>query len=391
MTDPVISFFISGRDTQMYPHSELWSLPLQGEGAGAPDNYMPPSLRPVLVGDFLEASRSFLGQDHFHGLYYGIFQLSDLPHDQILITDIDISLEKHGAFYHPLKISVTLSNGSTCRFVVNGAVSNPGIQLIESEFNLICRLNQTVSHSFLPRVFMQEIIETPKGNIGFFLGEWFENYHEFHITDTPDGQKVGLWLETGDILPIDDMDAVTIYRSAAKILTHYYSLDTWEQIYPWHHAAGDFVVKPLDNGFDVKLITVRGYAALIEIEGDSFPGNEMMVAGLLHFFLNLTLRMRLDKMDGTGKNIWLSDLFIFGAVDGFLEALDEKSSQAGIPDLKYSFLSFSSGLDQDQLHQILLNILDSYNRSSSEIFLLRDHLMAHCQILHDYLKNKAAK
>jgi hypothetical protein len=51
-------------------------------------------------------------------------------------------------------------------------------------------------------------------------------------------------------------------RRGIFLLTAYYNIDTGEQIFPWHHAAGDFVVTPLAEGFPVKLIAVRGYAIL---------------------------------------------------------------------------------------------------------------------------------
>ena len=65
--------------------------------------------------------------------------------------------------------------------------------------------------------------------------------------------------------------SIEVYRQAAFILTLYYDVETFEQIFPWHHAAGDFVVKADEGAVDVRLVTARQYAPMIEPNDDMPP------------------------------------------------------------------------------------------------------------------------
>ena len=49
-----------------------------------------------------------------------------------------------------------------------------------------------------------------------------------------------------------------LLRQAAMILTACYDPVTTEQIFPWHHAAGDFVIRCDKDTLSVRLITARG-------------------------------------------------------------------------------------------------------------------------------------
>ena len=94
-----------------------------------------------------------------------------------------------------------------------------------------------------------------------FLGEWFEGYNEFHISLDPadEKHKIIVWdHEHGNYFLSTDQTKA-LYRQAAKILTCYYNVETFEQISSWHHAAGDFVLKCQNDEIDLKLITVRQY------------------------------------------------------------------------------------------------------------------------------------
>ncbi|MCP4023727.1 MAG: hypothetical protein GY729_17920, partial [Desulfobacteraceae bacterium] len=170
-------------------------------------------------------------------------------------------LEKHGAFYHPIRLCVQLNELTPIYFVLNGAVSKPGLSLMEDEYGLLTKLSQKFSFQFIPQVYATGSVSMDDHAFGFFLGEWFKGYNEFHITDDAKEKKIVIWGSDGKhtYLPLDK--ASTIYEKIATILTGYYDIVTFEQIFPWHHAAGDFIVKKLNSGFDVKMVTIRGYSS----------------------------------------------------------------------------------------------------------------------------------
>ena len=53
---------------------------------------------------------------------------------------------------------------------------------------------------------------------------------------------------------------------------------------------------------------------------------QALLDALLVFFLNLTIRMRLDRQDGIGEIVWADDIAIKGTLQGFLEGLALKST-----------------------------------------------------------------
>jgi len=89
-----------------------------------------------------------------------------------------------------------------------------------------------------------------------------------------------------------------IYHQASSILTCFYDVETFEEIFPWHHAAGDFVARRANGEMDLKLVAARQYAARVGFPEDS-PQDRIMA--LVMFLTNLTVRMRLDRIDGVGK------------------------------------------------------------------------------------------
>ena len=136
------------------------------------------------------------------------------PFEQI--RQVDIFLEKHGIFYHPARVEVTLKNGYNSHvrppdttkseglgsskhedfhtkqhFVLNTAISPQGLALIHREYALLQQLGAPSHHrngvgqKFLPRVFGAKSHFCRGMEIAFLLGEWFEGFHEFHLTDSP--------------------------------------------------------------------------------------------------------------------------------------------------------------------------------------------------------------
>lgn len=301
------------------------------------------------------------------------------------IIRIDLILEKHGAFYHPVRARIRTAGGQSINLGVIGAVSAPGRSLLESESALISQLSQGCSDNYLPVIFASDTVHTPMGPVSFFLSQWFDNYLEFHVTHSTGKKTIGLWEPDGTIRHISFDQARDIFRKAAFILTHFYNPITMEQIFPWHHAAGDFITKPLKTGFDVKLISVRGYSSMLEIDPEMMPDEQRILTGLLHFLLNLTLRIRLDRTDGTQEPDWLPDSVVKAAIDGFIEGLALKEKKKGLEGIQSGFLSFIARLTQDQIEAVTRTIVKSYSDQIEETGLIVKNFSSHCRSIHTFL------
>jgi hypothetical protein len=161
------------------------------------------------------------------------------------------------------------------------------------------------------------------------LGEWFDGYHEFHLTRTADGGRgVILWDGEGGNRLLSPSQVVSVYRQAAHILTSYLDLEGFEAIGGWHHAAGDFVVRDGPGAIDVRLVTVREYRPLF---GSPPPDLEGLLNACLVFLLQISLRTRLDRLDGTGDMAWSGPEAVGATVEGVLAALAEKPFPEGLP------------------------------------------------------------
>ena len=173
-------------------------------------------------------------------------------------------------------------------------------------------------------------VDLKKGIIGFFLAEWFDKYEEFHVVRDNNKNKTGLLNKDGSFSLISDSESFALYEKASEILTLYYDITSLKQIFPWHHAAGDFVVRIDKNKLDVRLITVRGYGTLMELDDNNF------MLGLFSFFLNLSLRMRIDRNMGTKEYVFLDEIIVQASVNGFIKGLkknlknNQKQNKLGI-------------------------------------------------------------
>lgn len=421
---PSFLFFIPGEDGHISPDHDLWYLPLSGNSSGFlnTQNTEPSSgeglTSGLTIGEYFTAARIFLENDHL--LDRALSSMEGRGKKNNPIQRVELFLEKHGAFYHPIRVKVLSETcGSVC-FVLNGAVSRPGLSLIEREYHLLASLEHQVSIAYTPRVFAVgvqtvgiqtsgiQIPEktTPKNidsksnlesrDVRFFLGEWFEGFREFHISNRDGERQIAVWASNGEIEYLSLEGAAVIYEQIAYILTAYYNVDTGEQISPWHHAAGDFIVNPLAEGFPVRLITVRGYESLMEYDSDGAPTSEQVLPSLLFFFLNLTLRTQMDRLDGVGKLVFLGEAALKAVITGFLRGLDDKTAYSGAPapggsgagvGLRMVFVRFMKGFSLEQVAAVLASLIESWPENAAEVILATDHLESHASSIHSLFKN----
>ena len=343
----------------------------------------------VSHGDYFTAVRNFLEQDRSEIITRAVSQHMHRDVTSQEIEEIRIFLEKHGEFYHPARIE-TMLHGTAIPFVLNVAISNAGKNCVQREYGLLKQLNEDFPFSFLPKVYGQGCVSITGDEIGMFLGEWFQGYNEFHISLDPADEKykIVVWdHEHGNYFLKTDQ-ATNLYRQAARILTCYYNAESFEQILSWHHGAGDFVLKRQNEKIDVKLITARQYRPMFKNNGiNKEPDMELILEALLVFFLNLTIKMRLDRLDGVGEIVWSDDTSVDGILKGFFESLALKPPIVSFPGpLIDCFRNHLLSCNQSDLFGLSQAMVDAYNPQSPEIPVIKKNLKRHVKILFDAIK-----
>lgn len=338
--------------------------------------------RIVTFGAYFDAIRKVLSENGFEGLLDATGrQLADKirPED---VRQIRVYGEKHGSDYHPARIAVETDKG-TAVFVMNVAATDRGCNRLGREFELLNRLNQKHDLPYLPRVYLRGEAHgngqaDQKGGVLFvmFLADWFQGYHEFHLAvDDKAGnrKKVVLWdTEAGNRF-LSPEETRQIYMEAARILTLYYDLQTFEQIFPWHHAAGDFVARADGGSVQLRLITARQYAPMIE------PGKGISPEDALHFFLlNLSLRMRLDRLDGVGDVIWADAGCVEASLDGFAEGLRAQERKGIIAaGTASAFFRYSGSLDKPSVEERFVALVEACDPGAPDLAVIKSHLAGH--------------
>jgi len=355
-------------DEEMLDLKLPFERPDDGEGSGSVVTYR----------DYLVAVKTFL-LDNFGNLQAAFRERT--PSCGRHIDRIDIVAEKHGSDYHPAGVRVH-SGCSTVRFAVNVALTDRGATRLDGEFRTLSHLRSKYDSDYVPRVHF--IGEAPVGNgdpgrttARLFLADWLDGFHEFHLSDSvvSGAGNAVLWdLNDGfSVLSAEEMGE--IHRQAAFILTFFYDTRSFEEIFPWHHAAGDFVVSRTSEGIRVKLIAARQYASRILLNDDDSPDEQ---TALLLFLANLTVRMRLDRIDGTGGLAWAADPCVEATVRGFLEAMKGKVD-AGACDRGFydELLARLAALSPGEAAGLLAAVADSYDEDAPDVPVVVEHLADH--------------
>lgn len=362
--------------------SPLWESPLPMDRYHFQGGEIPGGIQAGFShGDYFSAARRFIEED-------GLSILSGAPFPESFQnpTDVDICLMKHGECYHPAKITVT---GGGCRqsFVLNVAVSDPGRRIIGAEIAALQRLGGSPGPSFVPRVYGQGGVPISGGpEVRMFLGEWFEGFHEFHLS-TGDSPGVCVWGEQDIPIPLSTEAAYLLYHQAASILTRYYNPATTEQIACWHHASGDFVVQCRENRVDARLITVRHYGPLLNSDdapNDPARQSEQALSALLLFLIGLSIRMRLDRLEGIGDMAWADDTAVIGTWTGFLEGLSNCCFPAPfLPDPVHQFKRHLAGYGETDFRDLIETMATALPVGPAEKAMIETHLPSHMETLFE--------
>ncbi len=340
-------------------------------------------------GPYLEAVQDFIFRKDGGEMLAALGSRLGRQVDITSIDWIDIRTEKHGACYQVARVDVR-ALGKTLSFAVNVAVTESGKSQLRQDFRLLRRLGGRYGYHLLPRVYFKgaERYRERGGRahwLHMFVAQWFEGYHEFHLSRKCANEPpcIFLWDLDGGSRYLSRDRSLELYRQAAEILTLYYDWNGCKQIYPWHHAAGDFVLREDGGKVDVRLITIRDYSAVVDFRTEK---REAKLLALILFFLHLTIQMRLDRLDGVGGVAWAEDYCLEGVVTGFFEGWvsGDHRSRRTIPaggELMEVLRSFDGG----EWFHLLEECLGAYQFSREELSLVQEYGRAHLDKLQQVL------
>jgi len=362
-------------------------ITLSAEDIEQPFLINPSEKHPFLtLADYYGALQKFITQDDGHALQ-SVLKEHDTFAD---ISEIIIRSEKHGAFYHIASVEI-VGPGENSKFAVTTALSESARTSLDEEYFILQQLAE-INSEFIPKNYGKESVkwETDSGSEEFLmvLGEWLDGYHEWHASDDPESgdRKIHLWDYTNGYRFLTDAESYELLRQVACILTFYYDQVSFCQIYPWHHGAGDFVAKAETAGaISVKLITARQYEPLVQF--DQAEEADQLVA-TIHFLLNLTLRIRLDRLDGVGEPAWLDEFSVDAAVAGFFAGLaaTKKNDRLAIWPVG-EFLEIMQSFDSQEIFDMYESLLEIYVEEDQDDFrLIQKKLADHAAELHKILQ-----
>jgi hypothetical protein len=383
---PRFSFFISYSKEPVTQNRPIWHQPI------------PLRLDTLIKHDgqdesishaaYFRAARTFLEANAFDVITRAVSRQLNRDVTASDIEEIRVRLEKHGEFYHPSRIE-TVVNQQQRSFVLNVAISETGRRFIEAEFHLINRLNTEQPLHYLPQAYGFGRTDGLNGeNFAMFLGQWFEGYHEFHTSFDPVDKilKIMVWDDVRGRFFLSVEQTQTLYALVSKILTSYYNLESFEQIFSWHHAAGDFIVRVKNEKLDLRLVSVRRYEAIFgdQKNTQTTPVDpQRILQALLIFFLNLSIHIRLDRLDGIGEMVWSDSHAVEPTLVGFLEALSMKPDIPSLPDSPMAcFVAYLASCSEKDLIDLTGAIINRLNPQMPGLAVVKKNINTHVEILY---------
>jgi len=369
---PEFSFYLEGGDNPVCPGDDVWRSPLPLERSISLER-APQSAAPS-TGDYFRALSSFFAQDQ------GRHLVETLPGDVLAARPqsaaIHIHLVKHGAFYHPALVRIQIGERRFYR-AANVAVSTQGKAVIAEEVAALRHL-QALGEDLLPRVYgMAENIGPHK--MAVFLADWLDGFYEWHFTGGGADQlcrRVVVWDPVHGEYHLSAAQTADLFRRTAAVHTRFYDVASSAHVARWHHGAGDFIIRPAGSaGVDVRLISVRRYAPLVDT-ARLMP--EDLIDTLLLFMVDLTLKNRVDRMDGVGSMALYEIAAVAWTVEGFFEGLTHQVRAGQLPaDFAQGFLAFIKAIKVDDIHQLTSALVDRLPAGSEARALYARHCRQH--------------
>jgi len=216
---PTIDYFLATSRHPIDDRHPLWRQPLPtrrlGGAAGKP---APPKDEPFSYGSYFQAVVRFCEASGWRRLLLAPSQTLATPMTEQDLQHVSIYLEKDGAFYHPARLALTV-DGQSLSMVVNVATSRLGKQALLQETHALERLNKEHPFEWFPAVYAIEDKTPP-----MFLGDWFDGFHEFHLTREKEVDELKMVVWDGSDSPhlISDEQGAEVYRAMAMILAACY-------------------------------------------------------------------------------------------------------------------------------------------------------------------------
>lgn len=336
----------------------------------------------LTLRDYFDAARAFLHEDNLAFFLNTLQPRQEKPPREEQIRKLLIRSEKQGALYHVA--SVEVAGKQMCnRYSLVTALTEKSRDLLEREFNTLAFLNRMYPSSGLPKVYFKgdrDIVrDGQKETLSFLLEEWLEGYHEWHVSrDGTGNQHLCVWDQEKGYYIASERFFFQLFRRAARILTLLYDPKTSCQVRPWHHAAGDFVIRTREREPSVRLTTARGYEPLLTLPGQ---GPNKVLANLLFFFLDLGLRMRIDRLDGVGEVTWIEGNILSAVTQGFFEAVKIMIDEDGCSKtVARDFLDLLRSFSPAELLTAFQPLLEIYRDGPrEELELILEHLPDHVE------------
>lgn len=288
------------------------------------------SMSPVTYGQYLHAIAAYLSAYSYRAVREALERSPEPAPPLRTASGITLVSEKHGALYSVCRLTVSFPAASLS-FAVNTAFLPEQQAFLRHEYRLLRELYRRFRLPYLPRPLLSGsacLAGHPSAlPIRLFIAEWFEKHHEFHLSgldshNNGGASRINVWNFSPKPCYLSGLQTAQLYEKASRILTACLDTATFRQIYPWHHAAGDFIIDETRVPVGVRLITARDYRCLLREKSDA--DNKML--GSLHFFVNLTIRMRIDRLDGTGELAWAGAAECLpGVIRGFVVAWEAKT------------------------------------------------------------------
>lgn len=368
MKKPAIRYLVSSPSGDVPVDNDRLDYPLEAD----------PLKTPYRV--YFNAITDFLTRENLRPLVGAINLRMETDFNPGVLNEIIIRTEKHGALYHPASIEC-LTAGKRLKFGLNVGVTENGKNALKKEFDILQILHKQYRLPYIPKPFLLEEADS----MVFLLEEWFENFHEFHIAKSEHGEeRLKLWeYGKGDRF-LSDGQSFEIYRQIAMILTLYYDIETCRMIFPWHHAAGDFIVKLSDETpIDVRLTTVRGYDPFMEASDENMAPPAL---ALFYFLLHLSVQMRLDKLDGVGDIVWAEDKCVDATLAGFFLGIESKKAFREYFGSYAELLTLLRSFSMEDLATTFKPVVEQYEKTKDFQVIVRN-LGNHITRLYSTLRN----
>jgi len=357
--------------------------------------------RPFLLNPF-QPHPFMLLEDYFAAIKKFILQKSGASIirilERVLRRDLEISdlekitirYEKYGTLYQIASVEIIVG-ADKVKFGASMALTSEAKAQMALEYEIIEKLNQMLNQdiNYIPDMYLKSVIRVERKEITdtvvISLFEWFEDYHEWHVKKDDGGEHIVIWdLQSGYRLATDKQ-VYDIIKHASKILTLYYNVQTYDQIFPWHNGAGDFVAKFEEDKADVRLITVRGYGPLVLSDEREFIDP---LKALVLFFLSITVKMRIDRDDGMGKHVWADSITPLPVIDGLLEGLRVQESKGMCPpDSRNMVRHVLKGMELDEINTMLNSQLSIYSHIDPvDSQIIAEHLEQHAKEVFQALR-----